>query len=127
MVAKKKTPDTIEVCEGGCLHITLSGELDISTLKPILVEADMLIAQMREEEKPVKMFVDATRLEGIKLDSRKHGVQWLKKGHCDRIAVHGSSMFIKYFVKMLVSVIGNNMRYYTTKEEAIAWLNEKNV
>lgn len=125
MGTKNTVPDSIEVCEKGCLHMTLGGELDISSLQPILEKADMLIGEMREKNLLIKLYVDATQLEVIKLDSRKYGVKWLKKGLCDRISVHGSSTFIKYFVNMLVRVIGNNMKYFTDEKEALEWLNKE--
>lgn len=124
MVAKRKVPDSIEITEKGHLHMTLSGELDISSLEPILAKADLLIEELRKKKKPAKMHVDARGLEVIKLDSRKHGVEWLRRADYDKISVHGSSMFIKYFVNMLVRVIGNSMKYFTSEKEALEWLNK---
>ncbi len=122
MALYKQTADSVEISEEGYLHMSLSGELDISTLKPILSQTDELIGKMKKKKVPIRMHVDATKLEVIKLDSRKHGAQWLRKNQCSRISVHGSNTFIKYFVNMLVRVAGNDMRYFTSEKEAKEWL-----
>ena len=108
-----------------CLFIRLSGELEVDTLRVILKRADSLIDRMKKEQKQARVLVDVEQLETVKLESRKYGVNWLRKSHYDRISVYGKNTFMKYFVNMLVSVLDNNMRYFDNKQEAQKWLQKQ--
>lgn len=100
-----RVQSTVEFYKNHRIHLIFKGELDVDSLRPTLAEADLLIAQLREGKQPVLILADTTELEEIKLATRKHGVAWLKKADYDKVAVHGSSMFMKYFVGMLIRVL----------------------
>ncbi len=72
----------------------------------------------------LKVLADIREMDAVKLGARKAGVDWLKTANYYKVAAFGNSMFTKYFVNMLVQALGNPMRYFTSREEAEAWLKE---
>ncbi|MCF8461351.1 MAG: STAS/SEC14 domain-containing protein [Flavobacteriales bacterium] len=104
--------------------IVLNGDLEVEPLAKTLAQADAYLADLSASGLPPLGLADARDLTGIKLEARKHGVQWLRSANYTKFAVVGNNLFVKYFVNGLVKVIGNPMRYFTSYEEAFAWLKE---
>jgi len=124
--SKKNQVDQAELRDEDRVMTTLSGDLNLKTLKPVLKNVDKHFLILKGQNKMALLLVDVMQLEIVRLDSKKHGVQWLRRKHFDRISVYGSSTFMRYFVKMLVRAIaiGNNMRYFNDRESAVSWLNQ---
>ena len=115
---------SVELLSNGYILMTLKGDLSADTLRPVLSRMDNFIKALTSQGFPAYILVDADDLEAIKLESRKVGWEWLRTAAYDKVSVHGKSTFVKYFVRMLVKVINCEMRYFNSKQEAIAWLEE---
>ena len=113
-----------ELLPDGKVFILLKGDLGVEALTPILAHAEQFMKGLGRQGFPIHVIVNVQDLTNVRLDSRKHGVEWLKTAKYDKVAVFGSSTFMKYFVNMLIRAIGNPMRYFTTKEDAENWLKE---
>ncbi|MGB0368934.1 MAG: STAS/SEC14 domain-containing protein [Flavobacteriales bacterium] len=105
--------------------LTLNGDLDIELLALTLDKTDEYLSELSENGLPPIGFADARGLLSIKLEARRHGVEWLRTANYKKFAVYGDNLFVKYFVNGLIKVLGNPMRYFTSRDEAIAWLKEE--
>lgn len=116
----------IERSSGSHLFLTLKavGKLtheDYETITPMI---DAALSTVKEPQ--VKALIDGTELEGWELRAAwddfklglKHGNEFVK------IAIYGNKNWQDITAKVGSWFISGDVRYFTTVEEALSWLNE---
>ena len=107
------------------IEIIFNTKIEEKELGEMLELATKYIKENKKIGIPINLLVNVSKVKGITTGARKYGSNWLLKSPIDKVAVYSGSLFMKYFLPMLINGIGyhDKMKHFETKAEAKEWLN----
>jgi hypothetical protein len=108
----------------GFIHNLYHGYQTAEIMKKRVEETVAIIAQLRAENKPVRVLIDLTKSQGASPQARKIGVEGVQKNDFDKAAFFGASQFTKNLMTFLLVIMGkeDKIRYFDNEEDARKFL-----
>jgi hypothetical protein len=86
---------------------------------------DKILKLAREVQGRVMVIIDFRKASNPTAKTRKIVAEALKSGPFEKVAIWGTSIFIKTVAKFIISVAGVDfVRFFDSEAEAIKWLKE---
>jgi hypothetical protein len=119
---------TIELDDDNILHLTIIGKFTPEDTKAYVAEADRLVSTSLSGQ-AVFILVDTTQTGG-KIDRvpRQAIMEMTRRNKAGKVALVGVSPHIRVMAGLINKIIGQGrVQFFATKEEALAWLRNREV
>ena len=110
--------------EDGIIHNDYFGDQTSETVERVNKENTPLAKKLREQKKRVLIMGDFIGMKKVSLGARKTGYGMIMSLPYEKIAVFGTTLFLKYLTNFVMKATGkaDTIRFFSNKEEASAWL-----
>lgn len=119
-----QSKDTVFLDKAGIVNVLLEGKQTYQAIRHASDEMDALSSKLRREGKPVYVLVDISKMGGHDSGARREGYERLFTIYYDKFAMFGGGLFLKSVANLVVKAtkLGNKVKVFNTREEAIRWL-----
>ena len=108
--------------EDNILYLTVVGIVDEKTVSAIIVAILKIRGKM---EGKIDLLVDITEAGKPLPGARKIGKEWLEDEKIGKVAIFGTHPVARVIASFFMGISQKkDMRFFKTKEEALAWLKE---
>lgn len=112
--------------DDGILHVTLVGNVDPDEWNAYIEEYESFLESAAGTE-PVHFLVDVSEMGKASSRTRKAVVQDLRTPHSrvGKTAMVGTNRYARVLTSFLLKAVGrDDIRFFETTEEAVAWLKQ---
>ncbi len=115
------------VVREGILNVTFSGYVDEAEMKAYFAQVQPFIDAATEAHS-VHFLIDVQRLDKISSGARKYLITQFRTSdiRVGKTAVIGSGRYMRTFGSFILQVVGERgqVRFFDSREQAMAWLKE---
>jgi hypothetical protein len=113
---------TLEKGQDGILYVTISGEFTEEELHAYILDLNAQLEPLGEGERLLS-FIDTTELGQVNPNLRRTVGDVMDDPRLGKTAVLGNSRVVKVMIDFVLRASGrSHMRYFTDRDEALAWL-----
>ncbi|MBE2222191.1 MAG: STAS/SEC14 domain-containing protein [Anaerolineae bacterium] len=113
---------TLHTGDDGILQVSISGEFTEEELQSYMKDLETVLADIPDGEK-LKTFIDTTDLGRVNPNLRRSVGDFMENPKLGKTAVLGNSRIVKVMIDFALKASGtHHMKYYTSRDEATAWL-----
>ena|SRR5207245_11047983 len=104
----------------------LIGDIDLSCMKELIVEASKLVHALKQEHKTVCILADLSEFGRSDIAARRWAVRSLRRWPVHKVAICGGSIMGRIVPKILLSVAGKRemLRYFNNETDAKGWIQQ---
>lgn len=115
--------------ENDIIEIQVVGVQNIASVDVMGRDTSVLLTQLRAKGKPCLVLDDLTQMGEVDAAGRKKVVELGKHLDFDRCAMVGKGGILRIGANLMLHAIGraDKIRYFSSREEALAWLLEKKI
>jgi hypothetical protein len=102
----------------------VDGQIEEEDAKNIETMSEKLVTQLKDPRK-VKVFISVSNLSRMSSKVRKIFINGLKRNNLYKVAITGSSPYLKAVITFFFIAAGiNKVKLFNNEREAIRWFNE---
>ena len=117
---------TLHTDNDGILQVTITGDFTEEELKSYMNDLSGILADV-PDGKRIKSFMDTTKLGRVNPNLRRTVGDFMDNPKLGETAVLGNSRIVKVMIDFVLKASGrHHMKYFTDRDEAMAWLKENN-
>jgi hypothetical protein len=111
------------------IEIIVDGDQTIKSVQAMGDDANKLIAQYRKQGKRPVVIDNLSKIGKVPSDARKRVVEIAKAMKCDKLAMYGNNVVLKFGANLLLNAIGRagQVKYFDDYDKAIDWLKSENL
>lgn len=114
----------LDLGKDGILYATFSGDFTEEQLANYIHDLNEIVEQTPSDEK-LKSFIDTTELGRVNPNLRRMAGDLIKDPRLGDTAVLGNSRVVKVMIDFVLKASGrNHMKYFTDRQQALAWLQD---
>jgi hypothetical protein len=119
--------NTVKLNPEGYIEVALLGDQDSVTVQDLYLRAKPYQEQLASLGKPDLALVDVSQIGGYGAGSNKEALQTMEKVNYDRVAIFGVGPVLREVLKLITLAMGKdgNTKYFDNREDALAWLLDK--
>lgn len=115
---------TFDIADDNILYATITGVFADEEMQVYMSELAEILEGVPEGEQ-LKSFTDTTQLERVNPSLRRSIGEFMDNPKFGKTAVLGNSRVVKVMIDFAMTARGKHyMRYFTDRDEAMAWLQE---
>ena len=113
--------------DDGYIHSTYDGPQTAATVTGMADDAVRLCNQLRQQQRPVLLLIDAAGVSGQDAGARQAGFELLRNLDYDRAAAFGASPFLRAVINLVIRATGraDHIKYCDSEAEAKAYLRQE--
>jgi len=110
----------------GLIETIFIGDQTEATLLEVRKQYEILIGQLKSENKPIRLLIYLDRVTKTDSGARTTAVGILKDLPFEKVGVYGGDIKMRVVAKLIISAVEHfsNIKYFSSREETERWLLE---
>lgn len=120
----KAMANQVFISEENVIECRVIGNQTAESVQAMGKKIESLLAQRKVQHKPLLVLDDVTHMGSVPPAARNYVVSLAKTLPYDRLAMLGKGGLVRIGANLLIRASGrrNRLRYFSNRQEAIAWL-----